>query len=197
MQRVSPRSRFLGVFIGITALIATGSFVYAVFPSASNQGYAPEQPIPFSHKLHAGQYQIQCQYCHVGVEKSNHATVPSVNVCMNCHSQVKTDSPWIQKIAEHYHSGKPIEWIRIHELPDHAHFPHRRHIQAGLACQTCHGEVEKMEVVFQSQALNMGWCMDCHRGKTTPIDVLKKKYPDVEDPRGLQVAPLNCTTCHY
>lgn len=197
MLRVSPQQRFLGVVVGLIVLVGAGSFVYAVFPSASNQGYSPTQPIPFSHKLHAGQNQIPCMYCHVGVERSNHASVPSLNVCMNCHSQVKTDSPYIQTITKAYKEGKPIEWIRVHELPDHAHFPHKRHIAAGLACESCHGNVKEMDVIYQAQAMNMGWCMDCHRGYSTPKEILKSKYPDVENPHGLQVAPINCSTCHY
>lgn len=167
-----------------------------LIPSATNQGYAPEQPIPFSHKLHAGDNKIPCQYCHTNVERSRHATVPALNVCMNCHRVVKTESPYIQKITQAYNEGKPIEWVRVHELPDFAYFPHKRHIAAGLQCQTCHGEVQTMEKVYQAQPLTMGWCMSCHRGQTTPKQVLQKFYPGMKNPHG-PVAAINCSTCHF
>jgi hypothetical protein len=169
----------------------------AVFPSASNQGYQPDQPIPFSHKLHAGANKIACTYCHVGVERSSHATIPALNVCMNCHRVVKTDSPWIQQIKKHYDEGTPIEWVRIHELPDFVHFPHVRHVTKGIACQTCHGPIQEMDKVYQYGALTMGWCLDCHRGVTTPQHILQAAYPGEKDPRGKQVAPTTCATCHY
>ena len=167
-----------------------------IFPNASNQGYSPAQPIPFSHKLHAGTNKIACLYCHGNAERSPHASVPGVGVCMNCHRVVKTDSPWIQQVTAAYNENRPIEWIRVHELPDHVHFNHSRHITAGLACQTCHGPVETMDRVYQYGALNMGWCMSCHRGITTPTDILKKYHPGESDPHK-QVASVNCTTCHY
>jgi len=188
-------SKGLGVVVGLVALIVVGVSLAAVFPSPSNQGFNPEQPIPFSHKLHAGDNKIACQYCHSDVEKSRHAAVPSVNVCMNCHKVVKTDSPWIQKIHEAYNNNQPIEWVRIHELPDFVYFPHKRHVAKGLACQTCHGPIETMDKVYQYGALTMGWCMECHRGRTTPKNVLLNLGQDPENPHS-PVAPTQCTTCH-
>jgi hypothetical protein len=114
---------------------------------------------------------------------------------MNCHRLVKTDSPWIKKITAAYKEGRPIEWIRVHELPDFAYFNHKRHIAKGVACETCHGEVKKMERIEQFAPLTMGWCMECHRGQTTPANVLAKVYPGVKDPHG-PVASVNCDTCH-
>jgi hypothetical protein len=182
----------------IAVLCALGGLIY-VFPSASNQGYSPEQPIPYSHKLHAGDMKIPCLYCHVGAEKSWHATVPALNVCMNCHRVVKTDSPWIKKIKKHYDEGTPIQWVRVHELPEHVHFPHYRHVNAGLKCQTCHGPVQEMERVYQYAPLNMGWCLDCHRGKTTPRDIKAKFYPSKDHPNWQkgQVATIDCSACHF
>jgi hypothetical protein len=184
------------LLLAIPVLLGAGIAGVSLFPTASNQGYAPEQPIPFSHKLHAGQYKMACQYCHSSVEKSKHASVPSVNVCMNCHTVVKTDSPHIQKIHQAWKSGKPIEWVRVHELPDHAVFSHKRHVGVGLACQTCHGPVQEMEKVYQASALTMGWCMECHRGTTTPKQVLARvqgKNPSL--PPG-HAAAQQCNTCH-
>lgn len=186
------------VILGIIGgLLLLGLFIWN-FPSASNQGYNPKQPIAFSHALHAGTYGIDCRYCHVAAEISAHATVPSLNVCMNCHKAVKTDSPEIKKLTEAYNSGKPIEWVKVHRLPDHAHFKHNRHIAAGVSCETCHGQVQEMDQVYQAKALNMGWCLECHRGQTTPPEIHSWKAHElgIEKHEG-PVAPFNCTTCHY
>lgn len=186
------------------ALIALGGILAVVgaivlvqlFPSASNQGYMPEQPIPFSHKLHAGQYKMACTYCHSNAERSSHATIPPVATCMNCHSVVKTNSPHIQKIKKAYDEGRAIEWVRIHELPDHAHFPHHRHLNKGISCQTCHGPIEEMDRVYQYSPLNMGWCLNCHKGESAPKHVLRSTYPDAAQPKG-PVASISCSVCHY
>lgn len=182
------------VFLGM-GLLAVGYVVASVFPNASNQGYAPEQPIPFSHKIHAGTHKIACTYCHTGADKSRHATVPAMNVCMNCHTVVKTESPHIQKLHQYYEEGRPIEWVRIHNLPDFAYFSHKRHVAKGVSCETCHGDVKGMDRVSQEAPLTMGWCLDCHRGKTTPKKVLAKVYPNMKKPEG-PVASTNCTVCH-
>ena len=169
---------------------------WQVMPMETNQGYAPEQPIPFSHKLHAGQYKIDCRYCHTGAYKGPHASVPALATCMGCHSVVKTESPWIQKIQKSYAAGKPIEWVRVHELPDHVHFDHKRHLAKGVKCETCHGDVKGMDLIYQDQKMNMGWCLNCHRGFETPKYVRKNVFPD--HPEGTDpVAPFTCNTCHY
>jgi hypothetical protein len=192
---MQPAQRNVAIALALSLTLVLLGGVASVFPTASNQGYAPEQPIPFSHKLHAGDNKIACAYCHNSVEKSRHASIPSLNVCMNCHSVVKTSSPWIQQITAAYKEGRPIEWIRVHELPDYVYFPHKRHIAAGLACENCHGNVKEMQRIEQKGALTMGWCMECHRGETTPKNVLAKFYPGEKDPHG-PVAPVNCSTCH-
>ena len=146
-----------------------------------NKGYAPEQPIPFSHELHAGQYKMQCLYCHSSAETANHSAVPSLNVCMNCHLVVGTDKPAIQQLSEAYNSGKPVAWKKVHLLPDHVRFNHKRHVEkfgAPQACHKCHGPVESMEVMYQYSNLSMGWCINCHREKENQ-------------------APVSCSTCHY
>ena len=195
MLRISNSQKKLGIALSLIIAVVVVAGAAAYFPTASNEGYAPEQPIPYSHKLHAGDLKIQCQYCHSGVEKSRHAGIPSVNVCMNCHSVVKTDSPYIKQIRKHYLEGTPIEWVRVHELPDYVYFPHKRHVAKGVSCQTCHGPIQEMTKVYQYSALTMGWCMECHRGQTTPRDVLQRIYPDMKDPHG-PVASVNCDTCH-
>ena len=195
MLRISETGKRLGLVLLPLILVAAAAGAYEYFPSASNQGYAPEQPIPFSHKIHSGDNKIPCMYCHTNVEKSRHATVPAMNVCMNCHSVVKLESPHIQRLQQAYKEGKPIEWIRVHELPDFVYFPHKRHVAKGIACETCHGNVKEMDRVEQAGALTMGWCMQCHRGETTPKHVLAETYPGMKDPHG-PVAPVQCSTCH-
>lgn len=169
------------------AIVIIGGFTGCLWqsPNASerngigyNQGYAPEQPIPFSHELHVGTHKIQCQYCHSQVERSKHSNIPSLATCMNCHQQVAVDKEGIKKLREAYTDGKSIEWQKVHLLPDHVHFNHQAHVTKGVSCQTCHGEVEKMPVVYQFSDLSMGWCINCHR------------QPENK-------APLNCTTCHH
>jgi hypothetical protein len=189
----------VGIALVVVLLLVGAAVTASVFPTASNQGYAPEQPIPFSHKLHAGDNKIACQYCHTNVERSRHASVPGVGLCMNCHSFVKVTSPWIQKVQAAYKEKKPIEWVRVHELPDYVYFPHKRHVAKGVACESCHGNVKEMDKVAQHAALTMGWCMECHRGQTTPKNVLARVHRDKErNPSFIenQVAPTNCTTCH-
>jgi len=157
-----------------------------------NDGYQPDQAIPFSHKVHAGDYQIDCRYCHTGVDVSRHSSLPSLNVCMNCHRLVKTDSPWIKKITEAYNDNKPIAWQKVHLLPDHVKFSHFQHIKAGKDCTTCHGPIEKMETVYQYSSLSMGWCVNCHRQSPEDSKLLK----DLKN-EGHSQAPINCSTCHY
>ncbi|MEM1350499.1 MAG: cytochrome c3 family protein, partial [Myxococcota bacterium] len=130
------------------------------------------------HQLHAGQNQIACRYCHVGVGEGPHASIPSVNTCMNCHSLVKTGSPEIKKIKAAWDSGEPIKWVKVHDLPDHARFSHTPHTNFGLDCTECHGQVNTMEVVAVQNPFNMGWCVNCHR------------QPEYN-------APVDCVTCHY
>jgi hypothetical protein len=194
MVRISGTQKKLGVALFLIAAIFVIGGLVRFFPTASNQGYAPEQPIPFSHKLHAGDNKIACMYCHTAAETSQHASVPAVQVCMNCHSVVKGDSPHIQKIKKAYSEGKPIEWVRVHELPDYVYFPHKRHVAKGLACETCHGNVKGMERIQQVSALTMGWCMDCHRQPTK--EVLAVVYPGVKNPPSGPIAPVNCSNCH-
>ncbi len=173
--------------LGIVGLVS-------VYPTATNQGYAPEQPIPFSHKVHAGENKIACLYCHSGAEKSRHATIPSLNVCINCHTVVKADSPHIQKLRQHWLDKKPIEWVRVHELADYVYFPHKRHVAKGVACETCHGDVRTMDKVEQKFTMTMGWCLDCHRGVTTPKHVLAAS-PQGGDGHA-RVATTQCSACH-
>ena len=145
----------------ILKFVITGLFSIGV-----QKGYSPRQPIAFSHQIHAGQYQIDCQYCHTGVMKSKNASIPSLNICMNCHSNIKKDSFEIKKIYSAIENNTPIEWIRVHNLSKLAYFNHSQHVNVGgLECQDCHGPVEEMDIIYQYSSLTMGWCIDCHRQK--------------------------------
>ena len=183
-----PRARLL-IACGVLLLAGVGCYRVDAQLPGYHKGYQPVQPINYSHKLHAGDLGIDCKYCHFGAEKSKHAGIPPVNVCMNCHKLVKTDSPEIKKIHEAYNSGKSIEWIRIHKLPDFVVFDHSRHVNRGVACQTCHGKVQNMEIVKQENTLAMGWCVNCHRDyKANPPAHLKDKNLN---------PTIDCSGCHH
>ena len=207
---------FIGLVVFIFTAVVLKTAIDGAFTVGVQQGYQPTQPIAFSHKIHAGQYEIDCQYCHTGVRKSKSANIPSANICMNCHTAIKTESPEIQKIyaaidydpgtGEYGNNTQPIEWVRVHNLPDLAYFNHAQHVQVGgLECQTCHGPIEEMEVVYQYSELTMGWCINCHREtnlntkgndyytKLVELHSETSKGPmKVEDNGGLE-----CSKCHY
>ena len=187
------------------------------------QGYQPEQPIAFSHKLHAGENGVDCNYCHSGARHSKSAGVPSANVCMNCHTYINEgkSEEGTQEISKIYaaigfdpetrsyiegYEQQPIEWIRIHNLPDLAYFNHSQHVNvAGVECQECHGPIQEMEVVEQYSPLTMGWCIDCHR--ETKVDTTNNYYHDLndnwiekyhgEDITAEKIGGLECGKCHY
>jgi hypothetical protein len=148
--------------------------------------YQPRQPIPYSHKLHAGILRVPCLYCHSGALKSRQAGIPPVEKCMNCHKVTKTESPDIKRVAAAVASGAPMPWARIHSLPDHVYFDHRPHAGAGILCQTCHGEVQTMDIVYQSMSMRMSNCLGCHRN---PKDALP---PETKIVKG----PEHCNACH-
>lgn len=196
------------VATGILFILVIAGFNYTVKTARAvgvHQGYAPTQPIAFSHKLHAGTNQIQCQTCHTGVERSKSANIPSTNICMNCHSYVKKESPEIQKLYKAMETGTPVEWVRIHNLPDFVYFNHQQHVKVGgVECQECHGPIEEMDVVYQHSPLTMGWCIDCHR--TKEVDLKKNDYylKIHEKMKGTEevitvekLGGLECAKCHY
>ncbi len=202
------------VVIGLgTVLVGGWYFEYANTEIGVQQGYAPTQPINFSHKIHAGDHKIDCQYCHSTADVSKQASVPPVSTCMNCHNYIDASakyngevSPEIKKIRTAYENNTPIKWVRIHNLPDHAYFNHAQHVSIGkVECQTCHGPIETMEKVSQHASLQMGWCINCHRNEK--VDVDNNEYYETlhEDlakrgKRSITVAHnggLECGKCHY
>lgn len=159
------------------------------------KGYHPEQPIPFNHKLHVQDRQISCNYCHSSARRSITGGIPSSATCMGCHKIVKADSEPIKYLTEKFEKNEPIEWVKVHDLPDYVRFSHRIHVnaknddgEAMLVCQDCHGPVETMGTAEQWAPLQMGWCIDCHN---------KEKKPAVSGKPAVTNAPVSCNTCHY
>ena len=183
---------------------------YYFSPEFKVVGYQPEQPVPYSHQTHVGQLGMDCQYCHSNVESAKHANVPATETCMTCHSQIRTNSPELQPVRESWAQKEPIEWTKVHHLPDYAHFSHAAHVNKGVGCETCHGRIDQMEVVSQAEPLSMGWCLDCHRqpekylrpndeittmGYTQPASFIERNLERIRD-QGIQ-PPTNCSACHY
>ncbi len=151
------------IIVVLSAVAVIGLFWYYGSPKYIDVGYRPEQPVDYSHKIHAGELGMDCRYCHVAVEKSSVASVPPTQVCMNCHTMVAAESEKLKLVMESWASGTPIEWVRIHKLPQYVYFNHSAHINAGVGCESCHGNIASMDVVQQEKPLNMEWCLDCHR----------------------------------
>ncbi|QNH63261.1 c-type cytochrome [Hymenobacter sediminicola] len=201
----SPVLRGIAGVVFVLAVLYTS--VQGAMGVGLQQGYQPTQPIAFSHKLHAGENQINCAYCHTSVYKSKSANIPSANICMNCHSQIKTESPEIKKIYRAIERKQPIQWVRVHNLPDLAYFNHSQHTQVGgIECQTCHGPIQNMEVVYQYSPLTMGWCINCHR--ETPLNTkgngyynnLVKLHDSANGAAPFTVSSnggTECSKCHY
>ncbi len=175
MANFFPRwTNFLPLKIAICAgAVATGAvfaFTYYATPKTLTAGYQPSQPIPFSHKIHVDQLGLDCRYCHSFEDISGTSNVPSSNTCWNCHRHVQKESPKLQPLRDRMDPalkspdfGKPVQWVRVHKLPDFVYFNHSAHLNRGVSCQVCHGQVDQMEVIYQKNSLSMGWCLECHR----------------------------------
>ncbi|MEP0814682.1 MAG: cytochrome c3 family protein [bacterium] len=150
------------VFVGGAVYILV-LWIFLVSPKTTRVGYQPEQPVPYSHALHAGKLGMDCRYCHTTVEETAQAAIPPTQTCMNCHTTIWKDSPKLLSVRESYATGMPIKWVRVHNLPDFVYFNHSAHVTRGIGCVSCHGRVDKMETVYQKNILTMGWCLDCHR----------------------------------
>ena len=225
------KNQFLVLVTAIFLLLASGYFVFGYLMQIGvDQGYQPVQPIHYSHKIHAGDNGIDCKYCHSSARVSKTSGIPSLNVCMNCHKSVyeyngETTAEYtkefydgeIQKLyaaagwsdADQKYTGdaQPVKWVRIHNLPDFAYFNHSQHVTvAGIECQTCHGPVEEMEIMYQHEPLTMGWCIKCHRETKVNVkdnayytkihEALSKKY-GVDQLTVAQMGGLECGKCHY
>jgi len=164
---------------GALVLIVVGLLYYYGSPQNTEVGYRPAQPIHYSHRLHPGNLGLDCRYCHNQVEFSARANLPSIQTCMNCHKIVLRNSEALKPVREAWESGQPIQWIRVHDLPDYVYFNHAAHLRSGVGCISCHGNVAMMDTVIQVQPLNMGWCLDCHRhpdAHLRPLDQITNMY---------------------
>ncbi len=162
--------RWANYLVPAGVILAIGILTYipvllsmSMSPLTTDVGYRPLQPLPFSHKVHAGDLQIDCRYCHSTVEKTAYAAIPATQVCMNCHASIKSESPLLEQMRSSYGDGGAIAWIKVHDLPDFVYFNHAAHVSHGIGCVTCHGRIDQMEEVYQSEPISMGWCLRCHR----------------------------------
>ena len=239
LWKAFAQNQFLVLVTSIFLLLASAYFAYGwMMQVGINQGYAPIQPIHYSHKIHAGDNKIECKYCHSSARVSKHSGIPSLNICMNCHKSIyeykgNPEGPSAEDIANGYTNefytneikklykavgwdeenqqytgeSQPVEWVRIHNLPDFAYFNHAQHVSVGnIECQTCHGPVEEMEIMYQHAPLTMGWCINCHRETNVQMEgneyyekihaELAKKY-GVDKVTAAQMGGLECGKCHY
>ena len=191
--------------------LATAGATYYMTPAYTRVGYAPVQPVPFSHAKHAGELGIDCRYCHTYVEQSGHSNVPTSQTCMNCHNQVKANSLTLAVIRESYQTGQPVQWIRIHQAPDFVYFNHSIHVNRGISCVECHGKVNEMDVVQHAKPLSMSFCLDCHRNPELHVrekaDVYNLNSPTIAQKSGVAAGakfvhdwkinpPQSCSGCH-
>jgi menaquinone reductase, multiheme cytochrome c subunit len=214
MALIFPKStdKYLRIGAALASVIACGGIalgLYATWPANLKTGYSPIQPVPYSHKLHAGELGMDCYYCHYTADKSGYAAIPPTQVCMNCHVRVKPTSPRLSKVRESYETGEPVPWVRIHKLADFVFFNHQAHVTAGVSCVSCHGRIDQMVEVKQMKPLNMAWCLDCHRNPAPnirPVDqVTNLGWQPDRDPAeiGREIIqakginpPQNCSGCH-
>lgn len=167
------------------SLVLTGLIVIALgvtldqlqrSPWVTRQGQRAEQPVPFSHKHHVQGLGLQCQYCHVTVEKSSYAGIPPTKTCMNCHAQIWTNAELLKPVRDSYATGESLPWIRVHDLPDYVYFNHSIHVNKGIGCATCHGRVDQMPLMFAQNTLQMEWCLDCHRNPSKNLRPTSEIY---------------------
>ncbi len=199
----------VGAAVVVVPLYLVGMIYYAGSPTTTDVGYQPDQPVPFSHALHAGELGIDCRYCHNTVEMAARAAVPPTATCMNCHRMIATDSEKLLPVRQSEATGKPVPWIRVHDLPDFVYFDHSAHVTRGVGCVSCHGRIDRMETVRQAKRLSMGWCLECHRDPEPNLRprqfITDLAWVPEEDPRVLgarlrkenNLTPsTDCSTCH-
>ncbi len=197
------------IFVIVTVFAVIAFFWYFGSPKYTDVGYRPKQHIPYSHKLHAGDLGMDCRYCHWAVEISANANVPSTQTCMNCHKLILTESEKLLPLHESMSNNVPVKWIRVHMLPDYVYFDHGAHLNAGVGCVSCHGNVAAMEIVSQTQPLSMSWCLECHRNPAPflrPVkEITNMNWQPPEDQKSFAAQvikekninpPVSCSGCH-
>jgi len=216
MSKIFPQSANrlpLQIIIYLVVLVGvlTAGANYYMTPKYTRVGYAPVQPVPYSHALHAGQLGLDCRYCHSNVEKSGVANLPTAQTCMNCHNQVKKDSPLLAVVRHSAETGDPVPWVKIHQTPDYVYFNHAIHVNRGVSCVECHGKINEMEVVAHAKPLSMGFCLDCHRDPASFVrekaDIFNLDSATIATKSGAAAAaqfvterkikpPQSCSGCH-
>jgi hypothetical protein len=211
MSDIFPKwTNQLPIMAGIAAAVlgatALAGITYYVTPKYTRVGYQPKQPVAFSHAIHVDQLNLDCRYCHNGVEKSWFSNIPSSATCMNCHGQVRKDSEKLALVRESYASGKPISWVQIHKVPDYVYFNHSVHVNRGISCVHCHGEINKMDEVYHAKPLSMSFCLDCHREPekfvrpnelVTKLDWKNEGFDGKKAVHDWKIQPgQSCSTCH-
>lgn len=204
---ISKVTIFGAVFILAGLFVVLG--IYVRSPYITGESVIREQPVPFSHKHHVTDDGIDCRYCHTSVEVSSFAGLPSTEICMNCHSQLYTDSPILAPVRASYQTGEPIHWVRVHDLPDYVYFNHSIHVSKGVGCTTCHGQIDEMPLTWQSASLYMEWCLECHRNPEQYVRPREEVFNVNYEPPADQIALGNllvaeyhiqektsCSTCH-
>ncbi|MFA5057292.1 MAG: cytochrome c3 family protein [Opitutaceae bacterium] len=189
----------------------TAGVTYYCTPKYLRVGYAPVQPVPYDHSLHAGQLGLDCRYCHSNVDQSGFANLPTSQTCMNCHSLVKPQSPLLAVVRASYQSGEPVPWVQVHKAPDYVYFNHAVHVNRGVSCVECHGQINEMPVVYHAKSLSMKFCLTCHRDPASflraPADVYNLDSPTLAaQGRAAEAArlihdwkikpPESCSGCH-
>ncbi len=208
MNTISRATIFGAVFI-----LALGTWVVAAIvrsPYVTSEDLILSQPVPFSHQHHVSECGIDCRYCHSGVESSPYAGIPPTQTCMNCHSQLWAESPMLAPVRDSFRDGKPLVWNRVYDLPDFVYFNHSIHINKGVACRTCHGDVGKMPLTWQASTLYMEWCLQCHRNPEKSVgpraDVFAMTAPSstAKEPANVDwireyhvQSKTNCSICHH
>lgn len=218
MPQLFPRwTNKIPLFIVLGAPVLLGGLVFTVWywfsPSYTDVGYQPVQPVAFSHQLHAGQLGMDCRFCHNTVERAAHAAIPPTQTCMGCHAKLTMpESPRLTPVRVSYNTNEPLEWVKVHMLPQYAYFDHSIHLAASVGCATCHGRIDQMRVVSQAQSLSMLWCLDCHRNPAPNLrprdqitnmawDAKTANYDPAKDttrtrPLSELNPPKHCSGCH-
>jgi len=195
----------LGVFAVLAGTAALAGVTYYLTPKYTRVGYQPRQPVAFSHKVHSDQLGIDCKYCHNNVDQAWFSNIPAADTCMKCHSLILKDDPRLALVRESYNTGKPIPWVQVHKVPDYVYFNHSVHVNRGISCVHCHGEVNQMDEVAHAKPLSMGFCLECHRNpedKIRPVDLVTQlDWQGQVDGKKLvhdwKVQPgQSCSTCH-
>jgi hypothetical protein len=216
MSKIFPKSANrlplqIILYLALVGGIATAGVDYYMTPKYTRVGYAPVQPVPFSHAKHVGELGLDCRYCHSYVERSGFANLPTAQTCMNCHGQIKTTSPDLAIVRRSYETGDPVPWVQIHEVPDFVYFNHSIHINRGISCVECHGRIDQMDTVVHAKPLSMGFCLDCHRAPESHLRPMAKvtdlawaaPSPGAQLEMGRQFVhdwkvkpPQSCSGCH-